>query len=140
VALINGNLYVAFAKQGKVCCDEKHGAGLGAVDIFDESGNLQTQLIATGGALNAPWGLTLAPSSWNEFAGSLLVGNFGDGKINAYNATTGSMIGTLSDKNGAPLAVKGLWGLDPVPANDVTFTAGIKDEAHGLMGLIKVAK
>jgi uncharacterized protein (TIGR03118 family) len=138
VAQIGGKLYVAFAKQGKVCCDEKHGAGLGAVDVFDENGNLLQQLVPTGGALNAPWGLTIAPSSWNEFAGALLVGNFGDGKINAYNVSTGSFMGALSDKNGAPLAIVGLWGLDPVPANDVTFTAGIKKEAHGLMGLIKV--
>jgi uncharacterized protein (TIGR03118 family) len=139
VALINGSLYVAFAKQSKICCDEKHGAGLGAIDIFDESGNLTKQLVARGGALNAPWGLAIAPSSWNEFAGSLLVGNFGDGKINAYDPSSGSLIGTLSDKTGAPIVLKGLWGLDPVPANDVTFTEGTHREAHGLMGLITVA-
>ena len=139
VALINGSLYVAFAKQGKVCCDERHGAGLGAIDVFDENGNLTKQLVATGGALNAPWGLAIAPSSWNEFAGALLVGNFGDGKINAYNASTGAFIGTLSDSTGTPLAIKGLWGLDAVPSNDVTFTSGPGKEAHGLMGLITVA-
>jgi uncharacterized protein (TIGR03118 family) len=136
VALINGNLYVAFAKQGKVCCDEKHGAGLGAIDVFDESGNLQKQLVAPGGELNAPWGLTVAPSSFNEFSGALLVGNFGSGWINAYDINTGASLGTLNDKNGAPITIMGLWGLDPVPAGDVTFTAGIKKEAHGLMGLI----
>jgi uncharacterized protein (TIGR03118 family) len=139
VALIGGSLYVAFAKQSKICCDEKHGAGLGAIDIFDENGNLTKQLVARGGALNAPWGLAIAPSSWNEFAGSLLVGNFGDGKINAYDPSTGSLIGTLSDKTGTPIALPGLWGLDPVPANDVTFTEGTHKEAHGLMGLITVA-
>src|SRR5437016_7781804 len=69
VAVIGGKLYVTFAKQAKTCCDEKHGAGLGAVDIFDESGNLLKHLIARGGALNAPWGMTIAPSSLNEFAG-----------------------------------------------------------------------
>ncbi len=139
VALLNGKLYVSFAKQGKVCCDEKHGAGLGAVDVFDESGNLQQHLIATGGALNAPWGMTIAPASWNEFAGALLVGNFGNGWINAYDPNTGASLGTLNNKSGLPLTLMGLWGLDPVPANDVTFTAGVKKEAHGLMGLISVA-
>jgi uncharacterized protein (TIGR03118 family) len=136
VAVISGNLYVTFARQAATCCDEKHGAGLGAVDIFDESGNLLKQLVAPGGALNAPWGLTIAPSSFNEFAGSLLVGNFGNGWINAYDPNTGASLGTLNDKNGYPLTVQGLWGLDPVPNNDVTFTAGVKKEAHGLMGLI----
>ena len=136
VAIINGKVYVAFAKQGKVCCDEKHGAGLGAIDVFDESGTLLQQLVAKGGALNAPWGMTIAPSSFNEFAGALLVGNFGDGKINAYDSNSGSFIGTLSKKTGAPLVISGLWGLDPVPSGDITFTAGIKDESHGLMGLI----
>jgi uncharacterized protein (TIGR03118 family) len=140
VALIGGKLYVAFAKQGKVCCDEKRGAGLGAVDVFDENGNLLQQLVATGGDLNAPWGLTVAPSSWNEFAGSLLVGNFGNGWINAYDINTGASLGTLNGTTGSPITIKGLWGLDPVPANDVTFTAGIQKEAHGLMGLIKVAQ
>src|SRR5438132_3151547 len=80
VAVINGNLYVTYAKQRKVCCDEKHGAGLGAIDIFNESGSLIKRLVPKGGALNAPWGMTIAPSSFNEFAGTLLVGNFGDGK------------------------------------------------------------
>jgi uncharacterized protein (TIGR03118 family) len=138
VAVINGNVYVAFAKQAKTCCDEQHGAGLGAIDVFDESGNLLQQLVAPGGALNAPWGLAIAPSSWNEFAGSLLVGNFGDGKINAYDVSTGSVVGTLMKKDGTPVVLKGLWGLDPVPTNDVTFTAGTHKEAHGLMGLITV--
>ena len=140
VAVINGSVYVAFAKQGKVCCDEKHGPGLGAIDVFDESGNLQKQLVAPGGELNAPWAMTIAPSSFNEFSGALLVGNFGNGWINAYDISTGASLGTLNNKTGYPLTIKGLWGLDPVPNGDVTFTAGIKDEAHGLMGLITAKK
>lgn len=139
IMVLNGDLYVAFAKQGKVCCDEKHGAGLGAIDVFSESGTLLQQLVAKGGALNAPWGMAIAPSSWNEFAGALLVGNFGDGKINAYNVSTGSFIGTLSNASGNPLVQKGLWGLDAVPSGDITFTAGPKKESHGAMGLITVA-
>jgi uncharacterized protein (TIGR03118 family) len=136
IMVLNGDLYVAYGKQKKVCCDEAHGAGLGAIDVFDESGKLLHQLIGTGGALNAPWGMVIAPSSFNEFAGALLVGNFGDGKINAYDVGTGTLIGTLSDKTGHPLVIDGLWGLDPVPSNDVTYTAGPHRENHGVMGLI----
>ena len=139
VMVSGGKLYVTFAHLGKVCCDEKHHPGYGAIDVFDESGNLLQQLVPTGGALNAPWGMAIGPSTWNEFAGALLVGNFGDGKINAYNISTGSLIGTLSDSTGKPLVEKGLWGLDAVPTGDITFTAGPKKEAHGSMGLIAVA-
>jgi len=138
VMVLNGNVYVAFAKQGKVCCDEKHGAGLGAIDVFDESGKLLQQLVPTGGALNAPWGMAVAPSSFNEFAGALLVGNFGSGNVNAYDLSTGASLGTLNDKSGLPITIKGLWGLDPVPNGDITYTAGPKMESHGAMGLITV--
>lgn len=138
VMALNGDVYVSFAKQGKVCCDEKHGAGLGAIDVFDESGNLLKQLVATGGALNAPWGMAVAPSSFNEFAGALLVGNFGNGWINAYDLSTGASLGTLNNKTGYPVTIKGLWGLDPVPTGDVTYSAGPGKESHGAIGLITV--
>jgi uncharacterized protein (TIGR03118 family) len=136
IMVLNGDLYVAFAKQAKTCCDEKHGPGLGAIDVFDETGKLLTQLVAKGGELNAPWGMTIAPSSFNEFAGALLVGNFGNGWVNAYDLSTGSSLGTLNDKNGYPITISGLWALDPVPTGDVTYTAGPNKESHGAMGLI----
>ncbi|HEX3664318.1 MAG TPA: TIGR03118 family protein [Rhizomicrobium sp.] len=139
VAIINGSVYVAFAKQGKKCCDEKDGPGLGYIDIFGEDGTLQKQLVAKG-HLNAPWGLAIAPSTFGTFAGSLLVGNFGDGWINAYDPGTGSYLGALSDKKGKPLAISGLWALDPVPNGDITFSAGPNGEKNGLLGLITVQK
>lgn len=139
VMVLNGDVYVAFAKQGKICCDEKHGAGLGAIDVFDETGNLLKQLVPAGGALNAPWGMAVAPSTFNEFSGSLLVGNFGNGWVNAYDLGTGASLGTLNDSNGYPITMSGLWALDAVPTGEITYTAGPKHESHGAMGLITVS-
>jgi len=137
VALLNGNLYVSFAKRGKGI-NEKDGPGLGAIDVFSESGTLLQQLVAPGGALNAPWGMTIAPSTFNEFAGALLVGNFGNGWVNAYDISTGASLGTLNDKKGSPITAPGLWALDPVPTGDVTYSAGPNKERHGALGLITV--
>jgi len=136
VAALNGKIYVAFAKRKKGSTDEKDGRGLGYVDIFDTSGNLLKQLIATG-PLNAPWALTIAPSGFGAFAGDLLVGNFGDGKINVFDPASGAMLGTLSDSAGKALTIDGLWALDNGPGpSKVEFTSGPGAEAHGLIGVI----
>jgi uncharacterized protein (TIGR03118 family) len=135
VAWINSKLYVAFAKRQKTGADEQAGRGLGYVDIFDAEGTLLTQLIAKG-KLNAPWGMTIAPAGFGGFAGDLLVGNFGDGRINAYDAATGDFKGTLKASDGTALVIDGLWALDAGPDTNVTFTAGPADETHGLLGLI----
>ena len=135
VAIINGDVYVAFGKQAKKCCDEKHGAGLGYIEVFDESGKLLKQLVAHG-KLNAPWGMAIAPSTFGSFAGALLVGNFGDGHINVYDPSTGKDLGALGDKNGKPLVIDGLWALDAAPSGKITFGAGPDDENHGLLGMI----
>jgi uncharacterized protein (TIGR03118 family) len=134
VAVISGNVYVTFAKQDKAKHDEVDGPGLGYVDVFSENGKLMKQLTGQG-PLNAPWGMTIAPSTFGSFAGALLVGNFGDGWINAFDSN-GTYLGALTDKNGAPIAIDGLWGLDPVPNGKITFSAGPKKESHGLLGLI----
>jgi uncharacterized protein (TIGR03118 family) len=126
VAVIGGNLYVTFANF----------AGGGYVDVFSEGGKLKRQLIANG-KLNAPWGLTIAPSTFGNFANSLLVGNLGDGKINAYDSGTGKFLGTLSNSKGKPLVVDGLWALDPVPNGKVTFSAGPGGYSFGLIGMIE---
>jgi uncharacterized protein (TIGR03118 family) len=126
VAIINGNAYVTFVKFG----------GGGYVDVFNESGTRLQQLIANGN-LNEPWGLTIAPSTFGTFANSLLVGNLGDGKINAYDPSTGNFVGTLTNKRGRALKISGLWSLDPVPTGEVTFSAGPNGYANGLIGLIK---
>ena len=135
VAVLNGKLYVAFAKRELHGIDELHKQGLGYVDVFDTGGNLQKRLIANG-RLNAPWGMTIAPRGFGKFSGSLLVGNFGNGRIHAYDANTGDFMGTLQGTDGKPIAIDGLWALDGTTGSGVTFTAGPGDESHGLLGTI----
>ena len=107
--------------------DDVHCPGCGLIDVFDTSGNFLRRLTQRGN-LNAPWGLA-------EVDGELWVGNFGDGKINVYDPTTGAFIETLMRADGTPLQFDGLWDLLPQPSG-VFFTAGIGDEEHGLFGLI----
>jgi len=135
VANIGGLIYVAFAKRERNGDDEVAGPGLGYVDVFLRDGTLKTRLIANG-PLNAPWGMTIAPPGFGGLDGSLLVGNFGDGKINAFDRTTGAFIGTLQSANGGDLVIDGLWGIESYPNGTVSFAAGPDDEANGLMGKI----
>ena len=137
---IAGFLVVAYAQQDADAEDEVAGAGLGYVDVFDTRGHLVRRLISQG-KLNAPWGLALAPRHFGTFSGDLLVGNFGDGAINAYDPRTGGFRGTLQNKDGNPIKVNGLWALrfgNGVIGTPQTllFTAGIGDEDHGLFGEI----
>jgi uncharacterized protein (TIGR03118 family) len=137
---VKGMLYVSFAKQDSTKKNEVDGQGLGYVDVFNTSGQLVKQLVAHG-ELNAPWGMAIASKTWGTYAGTLLVGNFGNGWINAYDPTSGKFIGSLSDSSGAPLAIDGLWALDPGPGKkDLTFSSGPSQEAHGLVGLISPNK
>ncbi len=123
----NDEIFVTYAKQDADKEDDVPCAGCGLVDVFDTSGNFLRRLTDRGN-LNAPWGLALVDSE-------LWVGNFGDGKINVYDPTTGAFIETLMRADGTPLQFDGLWDL--LPLGDGTyFTAGIADEEHGLFGLI----
>lgn len=134
VQTLNDQLYVTFARRAPGAHDEDHGPGLGIVDVFNPNGVLVHRLV-TGGPLNAPWGLMIAPPSFGKFAGALLVGNFGDGKINAFNPATGQFLGQLDD--GAPGGgIDGLWALHSGPNGTITFSAGPQDESHGLIGSI----
>ena len=138
---IGDKIYVAYAQPDPVT-HEKVGAGLGLVDVFDKQGNLLTHLIAAGGALNAPWGLAMAPANFGKFSNMLLVGNFGDGKINVYDPATGTLQGTVSTNDGTAIVTPGLWalqfgnGLNNQPTNTLFYTAGPAQEAHGLYGRI----
>ncbi len=140
---LSGVLYVAYAKQDADAEDEVAGPSLGFVDVYSTSGQLLRHLIERG-QLNAPWGLALAPAGFGRFSGTLLVGNFGNGRINAYNPETGEFLGRLRHEDGSPIQIEGLWALrfgNGITGNRTTllFTAGIDDEAHGLFGAIEAA-
>jgi uncharacterized protein (TIGR03118 family) len=135
-------IVVTYAKRDAATDDEVVGAGLGLVNVFDTSGTLLTHLVAEGGALNAPWGLTMAPAEFGTLSNALLVGNFGDGVINAYDPVTGALISSLQDSAGQPIATPGLWGIAfgngarNQPTTTLYFAAGIAGEVAGLYGRI----
>jgi uncharacterized protein (TIGR03118 family) len=139
---INNKLFVTFALQNEAKHDDVSGPGHGFVDVFDLNGNKLKRLVSHG-ALNSPWGLALAPANFGKFSGNLLVGNFGNGHISAYNIQTGAFLGQLRNTAGAELAIDGLWGLKfgnggaAGPTNTLLFTAGPDHEAHGLFGSIQ---
>jgi uncharacterized protein (TIGR03118 family) len=138
---LGDKLYVTYALHTLGSGDEKPGPGLGYVDVFSTQGDLLGR-IGSGGTLNAPWGLAIAPTSLGEFAGDLLVGNFGDGKINAFNLAKNTFDGQLTGTDGKPLSIDGLWAL--TIGNDgsagsskaLYFSAGPNNEAHGLFGTV----
>ncbi len=136
VQTLNGKLYVTFANRAPGAHDETAGQGKGFVDVFDTDGHLLQRLV-NHGQLNAPWGLAIAPASFGKFAGALLVGNFGDGHVNAYNPQTGEYIGALRDGDNK-VQIDGLWALRTGPGGTITFSAGPADESHGLLGSIGV--
>jgi uncharacterized protein (TIGR03118 family) len=136
---LEGKLYVTYAKQDADGEDDVAGPANGYVDAFDTNGNL-LQRVATRGRLNSPWGLAIAPASFGAFANDLLVGNFGDGRINVIDPVSGEFLDQLRDANNRAITIDGLWGLivgnggfggDP---GKVYFTAGPNDESDGLFG------
>src|SRR5438552_5273085 len=138
---IGGKLYVTYAKQGPGKADDAARPGNGFVDVFAPNGDLLQRLVSRG-KLDSPWAVTLAPSSFGAFGGAILVGNFGNGRINAYDPVSGEFQGELSGPGGGPIAIDGLWGLRFAPAapgagpNTLFFTAGLNDEADGLFGTL----
>lgn len=144
IQAINGDIYVTYAKQGEGGDEEVHGAGLGFVNVFDPEGRLQRR-VASRGVLNAPWGLALAPESFGKLGGALLVGNFGDGTINAFAPRSGALLGTLRDRDGRKLHVDGLWGMQfgngilAQKINALFYAAGPNEEESGLFGVVTVA-
>jgi uncharacterized protein (TIGR03118 family) len=138
---IGGNLYVTFAKQGPGKGDDDAGPGNGFVDVFAPNGDLIQRLVSRG-ELDSPWAVSLAPPTFGAFGGDILVGNFGNGRIHAYDKTTGALQGTLSRPVGGPVVIDGLWGLRFSPTtpgagpNTLFFTAGLNHEADGLFGTL----
>jgi uncharacterized protein (TIGR03118 family) len=143
IAEINGMLYVTFAQQDATLHDDVAGRGHGFVDVFTNDGAFVRRLV-TRGALDSPWGLALAPRSFGRFGADLLVGNFGDGHINAYNPATGRHLGQLRRPDGRAVVIDGLWGLEfgngnAAKTGQLMFSAGPDGESHGLLGKIVVA-
>ena len=138
---IGGNLFVTFAKQDSAKHDDVARPGNGFVDVFSPKGDLLQRLVSRG-KLDSPWAVTMAPSTFGVFGGDILVGNFGDGRVNAYDPTTGEHLGQLMSPVGGPITIDGLWGLRFAPAtpaagpNTLFFTAGLNHEADGLFGAI----
>jgi uncharacterized protein (TIGR03118 family) len=141
---IAGRLFVTYALQKAGKHDDQAGPGSGFVDVFDTRGRL-LQRFASHGTLNSPWGLTQAPDGFGPFSDAVLVGNFGDGRINAFSAHTGDFLGQLRDHAGNPIAIDDLWGVafgnggQAGARGTLFFAAGINDEQDGLFGTIEHA-
>jgi uncharacterized protein (TIGR03118 family) len=141
IQTLGGTVYVAYALQDGAKRDELAGAGRGFVSSFSLQGNFIAR-IASAGALDAPWGLAIAPASFGALAGSLLVGNFGDGRISAYDPNSHAFLGQLAALDGTPLSIDGLWALAPGNGGGagssalLYFTAGPDDESHGILGVL----
>jgi uncharacterized protein (TIGR03118 family) len=138
---LGGQIFVTYAKQDADRHDDVRGPGNGVVDVFATDGTL-VRRFATGGTLNSPWGLAMSPATFGNFHGDVLVGNFGDGRINAFTPA-GVLRGQLKSETSAAIEIEGLWGLrfgnggsggDP---GTLFFAAGINDEADGLFGKIQ---
>jgi uncharacterized protein (TIGR03118 family) len=139
---IGGSLYVTYAEQKPPDNhDDQAGPGNGFIDVFDTSGHM-VRRFASHGTLNSPWGLVLA-GDFGKFSRALLVGNFGDGRINAFDFSSGAFLGQLDDQHGSPITISGLWGLtfgngfEGGNSNVLFFAAGINDESDGLFGTLR---
>jgi uncharacterized protein (TIGR03118 family) len=144
IQAINGDIYVAYAKQDADKVDEVRGKGQGYVSVFDPTGHFIRRLVS-GGSLDAPWGLALAPAGFGKFSGRLLVGNFGDGRIHAYDIATGQFAGVLKGADQKPIQIDGLWGIAfgngfaSQSVDTLFFAAGPGEEKQGLYGRIGIA-
>ena len=139
IANIGGKLYVSYALQDSDAHDDMPGAGHGFIDVFSTDGVLLNHFAAHGN-LNSPWGMVLAPSNFGRLSGDLLIGNFGDGKVNAFDPITGTLLGQVEDSHGKAISDEGLWGLAygngaaAGPTNELFFSSGPGGEQHGLFG------
>jgi len=141
IQTINGKIFVSYAKQDADAEDEIAGDGLGFVSMFNSDGSFVAR-VASRDALNAPWGMAMAPAHFGRFSGDLLVGNFGNGRINVFDGRTFEPKGHLKNTRGKAVVIDGLWGIAfgnggaAGPVNVLYFAAGPHDEAAGLFGRI----
>jgi uncharacterized protein (TIGR03118 family) len=141
LAEINGQIFVTYAKQDADAHDDVAGKAHGFVDVFRTGGGF-VKRFATHGVLDSPWGMTIAPADFGQFSNDLLIGNFGDGRIHAFDPATGDVLGILRSTSGQPLEIDGLWALLVGDAasggpNAVWFSAGPDEESHGLLGVLR---
>lgn len=146
IQALGGKVYVAYAIPVAGSAHATAGAGLGLVDVFNPDGTMIGRLVSPGGTLDAPWGLAMAPAGFGPLGGSLLVGNFGDGRISAFNPATGASRGQLSGASGVPLAFPGLWGIvfgngaGAGSAGQLYYAAGGAAENQGVFGTVAVGQ
>ena len=141
---LGGKIYVSYGKQNRSKTDVVPGAGLGVVDVYTVNGKLIRHLISNGrkSPLNEPWGLAIAPKGFGPFAGDLLVGNLGNGWINAFNPKGGKFLGALDSTSGYPIVIKGLWGLQVGNsafggASSLVFSSGPNSYNSGVVGILR---
>jgi uncharacterized protein (TIGR03118 family) len=142
VMVAGDKVYVSYAERNDEG-EDVHGPGLGRLDVYTLNGTLLKRLGHTG-RLNAPWGMTIAPAGFGDLSGDLLVGNFGNGRIHAFDPTSLARRGSLRDEHGQQIVIDGLWSI--LPGNgtaggtdELLFTAGPDDETHGLLGTLSLA-
>jgi uncharacterized protein (TIGR03118 family) len=141
---LGGRIYVTYGQQNKARTDVVPGAGRGFVDVYTVNGKLIRRLVSRG-PLDEPWGLAIAPKGFGPFGGDLLVGNLGNGWINVFNPANGRHLGWLATPSGKPIAISGLWGLEPGTSmfggsSSLVFSAGPNNQNNGLVGILTPAK
>jgi len=142
VVVLGHRVFVSYAEQDPARHDDVAGPGHGFVNVFDTEGRFLRHLVRRG-VLDSPWGLAIAPRGFGSLSGALLVGNFGNGRIHAFDRHSGRLLATMRGADGRPIAIGGLWGLLPgngasAPTTDLWFSAGPNDESHGLLGVLRV--
>ncbi len=139
VYAVGSKIYVSYAKQSGDAVDDVKGPGNGFIDVYDFDGAAQARLVSQG-ALNSPWGMVLAPANFGAASNTLIVGNFGDGRIHSYTPDGGQLVTTFKNGNGSDVTIDGLWSLvfgggqSGEAGNQLFFTAGPADEMHGVFG------
>jgi uncharacterized protein (TIGR03118 family) len=144
VEVVGDVVMVAYALRDPATGKSVAGKGKGFVSAFRPDGRFLRRMVSRG-QLNAPWAMILAPKRFGAFSNALLIGNFGDGRINAYNPRNGRHLGSLRWPNGKPIAIEGLWDLEPGTAelggvDSIWFAAGIQKVQHGLLGILRPAR
>ena len=154
IQVLNGKVYVTYALQNAIKHDDVAGPHHGFVDVFNTDGTPglagNNVRLISGGPLDSPWGLAIAPVGFAGLSAAggdpvLVAGNFGNGKIHAFDANNGTPLGALKDPDGEPIQIDGLWALKVGNGgaggaiNTVYFTAGPFGETHGIFGSLSTA-